>query len=243
MEPNYFILTVNGKEWIKRDLNEEKDFETGPIMEKFLDWVLDDWEEEYPDVKNKSYVTIRIDIGNPDLFATNATQTYWKLWTRAKRLRYESTDGWGESYPVTDLPICIEAKTPEACILRYEDGSVFQIPFCPRNTPSTDWLYKDINHFTGLQVDYVGEIKIGETINWGLNGVNALLLFRRLCDENTCINMAGKEFVKLYSNPEIGYWFGELKPETVFSEQNRYYRKRDNSIVVDGEILWVKDPE
>lgn len=240
MEPKHFILTVNGKERINEDLNleryseNEEAFDPGPIMERFLDWILDDWEEEYPDVKHKSYVTIRIDIGDT---------VYWKLWTRAKRLRYESTDGWGESYPVTDLPICIEAKTPDACIMRFEDGSIFQVPFCPRNTPSTDWLYKDINHFTGLQVDYVGEIKIGETINWGLNGVNALLLFRRLCDENTCINMAGKEFVKLYSNPEIGYWFGELKPETVFSEQNRYYRERDKSIVVDGEVLWVKDPE
>ena len=83
----------------------------------------------------------------------------------------------------------------------------------------------DINHFTGLQVDYLAELKITDQVHWGFNGFNAVMLFKQKCDEYTSINKLGEEFVEMKYNPDIGYWFGEIKEETIDSDINLYYKE------------------
>ena len=203
VKPDICRLIINGKEYESFEVTEETAGHAIEMIEWILDDIMDRWEERFEDCKGASYIAINLEIGD---------QHFWRLWTRAKTIAYQADDGWfSDRYPITDLPISIIADAPDR-------------PFAVKGSPSTDWLYNDINHFTGLQVDYLAELKITDQVHWGFNGFNAVMLFKQKCDEYTSINKLGEEFVEMKYNPDIGYWFGEIKEETIDSDINLYYK-------------------
>lgn len=208
--PGRCILTVAGKERESFEITEETFDHMVELGQWFMDDTIDDWEERYPDCKDLSYIVINLESGDV---------RRWKIWTRAKSVNYDSTDGWFNNYKITDLPICIAAEDPGK-------------PFSVIGSPSNDWLYKDINHLTGLQFDYLAEIKLEKEINWGFNGVNALMLFKEKCEEYTTMNQRGDEYVLIKYNPEIGYWFGTIGEETMNDPKINVYAK---TLVKDEE--------
>ena len=127
------------------------------------------------------------------------------------------------NYPITDIPV------------RFDD--VKGIPFKPSKSDDTRYLYADINHFTGLPfVDYVGVITwTDHDINWGFNRMNAVIRFKELVDKYQSVNREGKPYVSIKWLHGVGYWFGELKRETIESEQNAYYNKETGKVEIPNE--------
>ena len=135
------------------------------------------------------------------------------IWAWFKSTKYQSKDGWSTDYEVTDMPIRISTYVPHP---RYIPKSLKAAGEFER------WLYKDINNPDNTQLDYVAEIKVDKTINWGINGLNALLLFKQLCDDHEVANPHGRDFILINYNPYIGYWFGNITHEAL----KRYFYKR-----------------
>lgn len=191
-------LTVNGYEYNKATTLDE-------FMSAY-NWVtLSDWEEIFPDLKCAPYVEV--------ILYNNDAMLRHSIWAWFKSTKYQSKDGWSTDYEVTDMPIRISTYVPHP---RYIPKSLKAAGEFER------WLYKDINNPDNTQLDYVAEIKVDKTINWGINGLNALLLFKQLCDDHEVANPHGRDFILINYNPYIGYWFGNITHEAL----KRYFYKR-----------------
>lgn len=184
---------------------------------------LEYYEKTFPDdAKNKAYVAVDVFVslyvcdGDHEKSHTVVTSLPQRIWTRCQKLLNETTDGYVHTIPVTETPIMIQ----------FESFPDFFVPV--GDDPIRLWLFTDINHMTNTQIDYCAEIKIKESINWGFNGINAVLLFRQQCEKYTQVMMnpdgtpAG-EFIQINYHPHIGYWFGTLLLETV----QKYFKIED----------------
>ena len=177
------------------------------MMEKFHDMTLADWEEKYPDIIGKSYTPVVLCYGNT---------VYVSIWTWANSVHYESADRYNKLvYHITDDPIRIDyGQLP----CRYTTDR-----FSVKGSPSGNWLFRDINHMTGYQTDYVAEITFGSEMNWGFNGANAVLIFRELCDRFTNVTKNGRTYVGMKYYPGVGYWFGSILESTMYGPTNEFY--------------------
>ncbi len=193
------------------------------IFNEFKDKTLADWEEEFPDLKNRRYVrmdiTLSITQNNTNIEIIHEVST----WTWVKSINYDTADGYMSNYPITDIPV------------RFDD--IKGAPFKPSKSDDTRYLYADINHFTGLPfVDYVGVITWTDNdINWGFNRMNAVIRFKELIDKYQSVNREGKPYVSIKWLHGVGYWFGDLKKETIESEQNAYYNKETGKVEIPDE--------
>ena len=195
----------------------------GYLFNDFKDKTLADWEEEFPEIKNRRYVridlTLTITQDNVDVELAHEVST----WTWVKSINYDTADGYMSNYPITDIPV------------RFDD--VKGIPFKPSKVDGTKYLFADINHFTGLPfVDYIGEISwTDHDLNWGFNRMNAVIRFKELVDKYQSVNREGKPYVSIKWLHGVGYWFGDVKKGTIESEQNAYYNKETGKVEIPNE--------
>ena len=193
------------------------------IFNEFKDKTLADWEDEFPDLKNRRYVRMDITLSITQNGVNVEIIHEVSTWTWVKSINYDTADGYMSNYPITDIPV------------RFDD--VKGVPFKPSKSDNTKYLYADINHFTGLPfVDYVGVITWTDTdINWGFNRMNAVIRFKELIDKYQSVNREGKPYVSIKWLHGVGYWFGDLKKETIESEQNAYYNKETGKVEIPDE--------
>lgn len=193
------------------------------ILNEFKDKTLADWEGEFPDLKNRRYVRMDITLSITQNGTNIEIAHDVSTWTWVKSINYDTSDGYMANYPITDIPV------------RFDD--VKGIPFKPSKSDDGRYLYADINHFTGLPfVDYVGVINWTDNdINWGFNRMNAVIRFKELIDKYQSVNREGKPYVSIKWLHGVGYWFGDLKKETIESEQNAYYNKETRKVEIPDE--------
>lgn len=193
------------------------------ILNEFKDKTLADWEAEFPDLKNRRYVRMDITLSITQNGTNIEIAHDVSTWTWVKSINYDTSDGYMANYPITDIPV------------RFDD--VKEIPFKPSKSDDGRYLYADINHFTGLPfVDYVGVISwTNDDINWGFNRMNAVIRLKELIDKYQSVNREGKPYVSIKWLHGVGYWFGDLKKETIESEQNAYYNKETGKVEIPDE--------
>lgn len=206
--------------WMSSD---DIEWGSSSIFNEFRNKTLVDWEEEFPEIKNHRYtridMTLTVNTPDADVEIIHEVST----WTWVKSINYDTADGYMSNYPITDIPV------------RFDD--VKGIPFKPSKVDGSKYLFADINHFTGLPfVDYVGEISwTDRDLNWGFNRMNAVIRFKELVDKYQSVNREGKPYVSIKWLHGVGYWFGDLKKETIESEQNAYYNKETGKVEVPNE--------
>lgn len=198
---NDLKLMVNGHEYTKAAT-------TAELLDAYYWVTLSDWEEMFPDLKCAPYVEVV-------LYDKDAMLRH-SIWAWFKSTKYQSKDGWTTEYEVTEMPICISTYVPHPSYVPKSLKAIREFEH---------WLYKDINKPDNTQLDYVAQITIDKTIDWGINGLNALLIFKQLCDDYEVANPHGGNFVLINYNPYIGYWFGAIHQDTL----EQYFCKRGST--------------
>lgn len=226
-----FILYVGRTEVSRSDaitISNDGHIDMTSVVEEvhhYFDWTLEDLEKLYPnETKDRRYTKVTLDCveidGNGIL--TKLLKRDVSTWTWVKSINYDTADGYMSNYPITEIPV------------RFTD--VTGIPFKPSTSNGPNYLYTDINHLTGLTFDYVGEITWDDNdINWGFNQFNAVIRLKDLIDKYQSVNCEGKPYVNINWMHGIGYWFGEITKETIYSETNAYYNKQTGKVEVPHE--------
>lgn len=157
------------------------------------------------------------------------------IWTRATSVQYESSNGWKTSYKITEDPICFVrefdnfAEEDPTCLANVFVGKYNYSRLLSTNGVSHTvqdyrfdlkrdavrinhiWLMQTVQSTPSVQTNFIADITIDSTpvnINWGFNGANAVMLFRKMCKQyrKTCKLEPSGGVVVIHFCKSIGAW-------------------------------------
>ncbi len=240
-------------EWITRFLKPE----TFPLSS---------WEELAPDMTKNltNHLRLMVSVADSENPCVSSLMIKELVWTRAISVEYESSDGWRTRYEITEDPICFVSEFGGSMymkVLETEAGGqehfVQPMSFNVKDDIVRNnhlWLMQDL-FATSPQTNYVADLKFvisrwfGDntdepshadtlSVNWGFNGVNAVLIFRDMCRKyrKPCDGEPSGGIVIIHYQQGLGAWmqdnlvekdlrnllsecteFGEPRKETVWN--------------------------